>query len=458
MYKRIIMKIDKNINKNIINLLNNKLLLILFIFKNINNVSAGIIETPDIEYKLDLVGLLITFGDESAKNRLLHQIFNRDKWIFVCTVTPGIYTWLEVLNKFYQNSKNEINIEEYSTNKYKYLGLFSNTNMKIQSIAGENFIKYNVRNPNDKYKWIKNIKRDIRRLTNIRIIELKEKNEYKHNENIKQPIVEWWWFIYTIITFILCIITGLMEDWFAFSIIMSHIMCNIMIHILLLNGQIFWMQTKSSEDSPDGDCFIETNNSLLYIKGKEDIIQKLLQRPIIYKNNTKPIFILLLWLITLLTLCWTVLGAPLSTTQGQYILGASLIVGLIANIHINSENNGKTWNEICNNYFNIDEIFEETFESRGTALSIMVLKMKINPKILLNNNILPNTNDWNKWANILEDILENNHNIDDSIPSSHFIYDAYSALEYINFENKMKEKEDKNIEIEEVESLQIKNN
>lgn len=405
----------------------------MFITFYINTASAKIIQTPDLSYKLDLVGLLITFGEETAKNRLLYQMFNRDKWVLVCTVTPGIYTWLEILNNFYKNSKNKINLEEYSTNKYKYLGLFSNTSMNIQSIAGENFVKYNICNPDDKNKWIQNINRDIRRLTNLKIIKLKEKNISKYNSKINQPVIEWWWYGYTILTIGICIITGLMEDWFAFSIIISHIICNIMIHILLLNGEFFWTQTNPSENSPRGDCLIETNNSLLYIEGKENAIQRMLQRPIIYKNNTKSIYILLTWLITLLTLCWTVLGAPLATIQGQYCLGASLIVGLLANVIINSENNGKNWNKICSNYFEIKDIFEGTFESRGTALSVMVLKSKINPEILINKNVLPNTNDWFKWANILKDILDHdlNINIDGSIQRKHFIYDAYSALDYI---------------------------
>lgn len=168
-------------------------------------------------------------------------MYNRDKWIFVATVTPGIYTWLEILNQFYQDSKNNINVEKYSTNKYKYIGSFSNTKMEIRLIAGKNFVKHHICNPNSQDEWIKNIQnqkiRNIRRLTHLKIIELYVDPNYE--EKIKQSIIELWWLIYTVLTITLCIIIGLMEDWFAFSIITNHIICNFMIHVLLLNGNIF---------------------------------------------------------------------------------------------------------------------------------------------------------------------------------------------------------------------------
>lgn len=266
----------KSINIEIIK----KIFLIVLLY-NIKSVNAKIIETPDLSYTLDLVGLLITFGDNDAKDRLIHQMYNRDKWIFVATMTPGIYTWLGILNQLFKDFINNKNSEIYNLKMYKYIGISSNTRMIINSIAGENFVEHNIREPIDEKKWneIKNNK-PYRRLTNLRIVKINKNPDSK--DIIDQPFIEKSWLIFTILTIFVCVIIGLMEDWFAFSIVSCHIICNFMIHVLFLNGNIYWSDTKPSTNSPDGDVIIEIKNSILLIIGKEEEIQKLLQKPIIY--------------------------------------------------------------------------------------------------------------------------------------------------------------------------------
>jgi hypothetical protein len=430
----------KSINIKIIK----QLLLIILLLYNIKSVNAKIIETPDLSYTLDLVGLLITFGDNDAKDRLIHQMYNRDKWIFVATMTPGMYTWLGILNQLFKDFINNKNSEIYNLKMYKYIGISSNTRMIINSIAGENFVEHNIREPIDEKKWneIKN-NRPYRRLTNLRIVKINKNPNSK--DIIDQPFIEKSWLIFTILTIFVCVIIGLMEDWFAFSIVACHIICNFMIHVLFLNGNIHWPDTKPSTNSPDGDVIIEIKNSILLIIGKEEEIQKLLQKPIIYKNKINNIYTIgLTWILTLLTLCWTILGSPLSTTQGQYCLGAELIIGLLCNIYISQQNNGDNWNKICERDFDIKEEFCETFESRSIALGVAMIKCNSNPDYLIGNE-LPNTLEWNQWANIIKKREINDNKI---LDIKNFIHDAYFSLRYCfnlindqveNIENEVKE-------------------
>ena len=413
-------------NKNINIKITKQIILIIFLLYNIKSVNAKIIETPDLSYTLDLVGLLITFGDNDAKNRLIHQMYNRDKWVFVATVTPGLYTWLNILNQLFKDCINKRNSEIYNLKMYKYIGIFSNTRMVINSIAGENFVDHNIRNPIDRDEWnkIKNNK-PFRRLTNLRIVKINKNPISKYI--IKQPFVEKMWLLFTIFTLLVCTIIGLMEDWFAFSIVISHIICNFMIHVLFLNGNIYWPNTNPSEKSPKGDVIIEIKNSILLIIGKEEEVQKLLQKPIIYKNKINNKYMIgITWIFTLFTLCWTILGSPLSTTQGQYCLGAELIIGLLGNIYISQQKNGNDWNEICKRDFDVKEEFCETFESRSIALGVAMLKTNCKPKYLIGNEI-PNTKEWNEWANILE---KKKIDINKVLDINDFTHDAYFSLNY----------------------------
>lgn len=404
--------------------LKNKIIKFIFILYliNIKNVSAKIIETPETSYNLDLVGLLITFGDSGAITRLWYQLINRDKWILLFTVTPGIYTWLEIIyNLFIIAKRKDKSYELYSKDKIKYTGIFSNTRTEIKNIASEEYIKNIINEPKANKKY--------RRPTNLQIIQL---NKNPDSEiKIKQPIIEWWWLWGTIITILLIIILGLMEDWFGISVIIIHFICNIMIHILSLNGNIYWSKSEPSKIAPNGDCFIEINNSILLIKGSENLIQKFLQKPLIYKNKSNIIYIGITWLVILISLCWTVLGSPLATTQGQYCLGASLIIGLIVNIQISYENNGKNWRNICIRDFGIKQILEKTFKSRSTALGVIVALSESNPNILLGNE-LPNTKEWEEWCNILKN-EEYNDNI--NIKQDYYVHDSYSSLKFIKKNN-----------------------
>lgn len=411
-----------------------KLIFIIILTYNIKNVNAKIIETPDLEYKLDLVGLLIAFGDNDAKRRLIYQMYNRDKWIFVATVTPGLYVWLNILNQLFKDCINNQNSKIYNLKMYKYTGIFSNTRMIINSIAGENFVKHNIGKPCSVEKW-KEINGDkkFRRLTNLKIVEIKENQKSGKFHKIQQPFIEKEWIIFTFFTVSICIIIGLMEDWVAFSIVICHIISNFMIHILFLNGNIHWPEVNPSTNSPKGDVIIEINNAILLIKGTEECIQKLLQNPIIYKNRTHNIYTIgMTWLFTFLTLCWTVLGSPLATTQGQYCLGAELIIGLLCNIYISHQDNGKNWNKICKRDFeidiNIDEKFGKTYESRSIALGVAILTSNCDPNFLIGNE-LPDTNNWVEWANILknrERLRSDNIELD----INNFIHDAYYSLNY----------------------------
>lgn len=406
-----------------------QLLIVLLLYIKI--VNSKIIEIPEIEYKLDLIGLLLTFGDNECYLRLLNQIIHRDNWVLIWTITPGMYIWLKFIYKLIK--KDNITFQELDNydKRYRYtiyhhddINNISKDTSTIRNIVAKGYVS-NYFSSNFNPRDIFDKTRAIRRLTKLKLIKL---NNIEENNTIKQPFIEWFWLWPNIINILLTIVMILIEDWYSFSIITSHLFCNVLLHILLLNGNTSFTKPLLGS-SFNSFTIIENDNKILLIMGEKELINTFLEKPLIYENNSNKFLIILNFIFILLVLCWTILGIPLVTTIGQILLGISIVLGLILNMQISLYNNDIPFDRICKKYFNIEEILDDIFEARGTAFGVITLLSNINPDLLLGCE-LPNTNDWREWSNILK-----NRKCNENIDKYSFIHDAFSALKYIKDKN-----------------------
>jgi hypothetical protein len=371
----------------------------------------AIIDASGFSRNLNIIGVVSLFGGEIALSALRYTVLVRDTWtsIYFSMIVPaGLQT---IALKMFKRMHDRISVAISpgirddlkivvglaASGRYKYCGIHSGTKMSVESVLGESVLRrshskeINV----DCTRQGENPKRDIK-LKVIRLNTL-EKVGGKRIRADAAPfgIV----YLMPLVTLTGIVMTILIGDYFALTIVVVNVLCNMLIVYSTRATGIKYPEGNASSGVPFGHIFVEGPSGTYLVLGHEDAIQYLFQKPLVVPPTSNDAwqhlqrFVACLSYITVIA---NIITTPFATLFGQLIFGILMLCGLLQNILLAINDGDKLLYSIAVKASSVEYVDEYIFQPRSSMIAFCALVAGLPNDSFLKNS-LPNTGIYTAW-------------------------------------------------------------
>ncbi len=390
--------------------------------------------------KLNFIGVVSLFGGEIALSALRYSVLIPNVYLSLYVtmiLSPGLQT---VSLKMFRRMQGKISraisggdgedmktiVGLSASGKYRYIGLHSGTKMVVSSVLGEALIRaYDAGNP---IPVICTRKNSPKRGLTLKVIKLGKLEVEKANGSsdeygsriyaIDELFTRRKVVIYTIplITIAGIVISALIEDYMSFVLILLNVLCNMAVTFTVRSNGIRYPIGKSSDHSPAGDIFVESDDSskIYLVMGDENSIQYLFQKPLVVLP--KPEDKLWNFLHTLaayssyVMVVVNIILLPFCAIGGQIIFGALIFFGVVQNIFLSTFDGDELLLTTTKQLFKIEHAKEYIFQTRSSAISFCMLECR-SADVRPLQHLLPRTETYESWFEHVAKNVRSRHGI-----------------------------------------------
>jgi len=387
-----------------------------------SNVSDAINNSLS-DFKLDLLGVINLFGGDIAVSAIHYCVLERRRIFWSAYLSPGSFTvatkLLKRTDNTLANSLSPGHREEYreivgllETGKYFYVGLLSGTRTRVANAISEAALN-TVEKKTDKIILPVTEKNETARVIKVDVLDV----ELNPEERDGKPVVSyemlprWYDIIFPIITLGVFGLVVWLGDIIGALIVIIGALSNLLLTYAACASGCRYMEGSPSSASPDGNAVVKNElspNQLWVVLGKEDAMQRFLQRPIIvHLDKYWSIVNSLVGLFVYVYTAFSIVALPLVRTPVQVMLGGLYFIGVFANITYARRDGDALLLKIAEKDMKLKYKESLKFPNRASAVAFCVLRCRnsksnsSNLKLNLDDLLPTNTPVWTQYGLLL---------------------------------------------------------
>ncbi|KAH7922978.1 hypothetical protein BV22DRAFT_1036887 [Leucogyrophana mollusca] len=198
-----------------------------------------------------------------------------------------------------------------------------------------------------------------------------------------------------------CIICGLFEDWYCFTMILLGIVSSGISCFVIGSGKFTFDHPRPAAGAPKGDGVMFTESEVIILKGEEAAVNTVTRGKFSLRFSSEPVYRNIGWCSMLLTIQFVaqLLLIPQGTLFGQLMFVASLGVSWGYNSYLSSLDKEKIQREILMKHVLLNPPMKKYMLGTRSAMAVFVLLVlePAEPLQLLDEFVPNETRVWRKW-------------------------------------------------------------